>query len=94
MNGEAKFSNVATATSSIRGFLNHYDGRGYSKIVKMDFKKSNFFKDIYEKEIKPWCEMPATIGIKVEFYVYNPNLYMKNQKRFVIEFLETGGFIN
>lgn len=38
--------------------------------------------------------MPATIAIKVEFYVYNPNLYMMNQKRFVIEFLETGGFIN
>lgn len=26
--------------------------------------------------------------------MYNPNLFMINQKRFVIEFLETGGFIN
>ena len=40
----------------------------------MDFNNDNFFKDIYTKEIKPWTEMAATIAIKVEFYVYNPNL--------------------
>ena len=30
----------------------------------------------------------------MEFYVYNPNLHMVDEKRIVIEFLEQGGFIN
>ena len=40
----------------------------------MDFNNKNFFSDIYNKEIKPWTSMQATIAIKVEFYIYNPNL--------------------
>lgn len=91
---EHEYSDETTATSQIRGFLNQYDGKGYQKILKMDFNKKDFFQDIYNTEIKPWTERKAIIAIKVEFYVYNPNLYMLNQKRFVIEFLETGGFIN
>lgn len=81
-------------TSRIRGFINDYDGSGYPKVIKMDFNNVDFFQEIYNTEIKPWTEMHGTIAIKVQFYVYNPNLYMMNQKRFVIEFLETGGFIN
>jgi len=38
--------------------------------------------------------MGSTLAIIMQFYVYNPNLYIMNEKRIVIEFLETGGFIN
>ena len=30
----------------------------------------------------------------VEFYLYNPNLRQAAEKRVIVEFLETGGFIN
>ena len=38
--------------------------------------------------------MDSTLAIIFQFYVYNPNLYIMNEKRIVIEFLETGGIIN
>jgi hypothetical protein len=38
--------------------------------------------------------MNSTLAIIFQFYVYNPNLYLINEKRIVIEFFETGGFYN
>jgi hypothetical protein len=38
--------------------------------------------------------MDSTIAIGISFFIYNPNLYLLEEKRIVIEFLEPGGFIN
>lgn len=38
--------------------------------------------------------MNSTLAIKIQFTVYNPNLALLAEKRIIIEFLETGGFIN
>lgn len=38
--------------------------------------------------------MPSTLVLLFIFNVYNPNLQMIQEKRFLIEFLETGGLIN
>ena len=41
-----------------------------------------------------WLRMESTLAIIIQFIVYNPNLQILNEKRIVLEFLETGGFIN
>jgi hypothetical protein len=38
--------------------------------------------------------MDSTISVMLEFYLYNLNLYQVAEKRIIIEFIETGGFIN
>lgn len=38
--------------------------------------------------------MDSTIAIMLEFYMYNPNLNQVAEKRIMVEFIETGGFIN
>ena len=56
----------------------------------------NFFADMFQREIidQNWTTSPATLAFIMEFYVYNPNLHMVDEKRIVIEYLEQGGFIN
>lgn len=41
-----------------------------------------------------WLTLPSTLSIIISVYVYNPNLYIVDEQRIVIEFLETGGLIN
>lgn len=41
-----------------------------------------------------WIYDPATLAIIIQFNIFNPNLEMLLNKRLVIEFIETGGFIN
>ena len=59
-------------------------------------KNPDFFQDLYQKEVidKGWVDSNSTLAFIIQFYVYNPNYYMVNEKRVVVEFLETGGFIN
>ena len=38
--------------------------------------------------------MGSTLSIIISLYVYNPNLYVVDEQRIIIEFLETGGLIN
>lgn len=38
--------------------------------------------------------MGSTLSIILSVYVYNPNLYVIDEQRIIIEFLETGGLIN
>jgi hypothetical protein len=62
----------------------------------MNISNPNFFADIFQKEVidKKWLVMDSTIAFIIEFYMYNPNLYQIGEKRMIIEFIETGGFIN
>ena len=43
---------------------------------------------------KKWLVMDSTISVHMSFYLYNPNLNQVAEKRIIIEFIETGGFIN
>jgi hypothetical protein len=38
--------------------------------------------------------MGSTLSLIISVYVYNPNLFICDEQRIVIEFLETGGLIN
>ena len=51
---------------------------------------------MFKKEVidQQWMDDDASLAIIMSFYVYNPNLFMIDEKRIVIEFLEPGGFIN
>lgn len=62
----------------------------------MNLSDPNFFADIFQREIidKKWLVMDSTIAIMLEFYLYNPNLFQVAEKRIIVEFIETGGFIN
>ena len=62
----------------------------------MNISNPDFFKEIFLHEVieKKWLVMDSTIAIMIEFYLYNPNLYQVAEKRMIIEFIETGGFIN
>ena len=79
-----------------RGFLNVYQGDGYEKIVKINPDNEDFFRKIFQDEVvnMNWLEMSSTLSIIISVYVYNPNLYICNEQRIIIEFLETGGLIN
>lgn len=82
--------------SSGQGMLHTYDGSGFTKIVAFNMTNKNFFRQMFQEEIidQGWIKMNSTLAIIMQFYVYNPNLYIMNEKRIIVEFLETGGFIN
>jgi hypothetical protein len=50
-----------------------------------------FVKEIINPK---WLELNSTLAIIFQFNVYNPNLQLVSEKRIVLEFFETGGFIN
>ena len=78
-----------------QGFTNIYN-EGFVKVIPMNISNPNFFADIFQTEVidKRWLVMDSTIAIMIEFYLYNPNLSQVAEKRMIIEFIETGGFIN
>ena len=85
--------------SSGWGLVNEYDGSGFSKVVKLDHNNplnKNFFYELIKKELidSEWIEMDSTLALLFIFNIYNPNYHMAQEKRFLIEFLETGGLIN
>jgi hypothetical protein len=79
-----------------RGFLNVYSGDGYEKLIKINTEDEDFFRKMFKEQIMDvkWLEMGSTLSIIISVYVYNPNLYIVDEQRIVIEFLETGGLIN
>jgi len=66
------------------------------KLIKIDTTDENFFQKMFQEEIidVDWLDMGSTLTIIISVYVYNPNLYIVDEQRIVIEFLETGGIIN
>lgn len=79
-----------------RGFVNSYQGKGHSKIVKMNMTNENFFRDFFKEEIidRNFTKMQSTLSIIIQFVIYNPNLQLLQEKHFAIEYLEPGGIIN
>ena len=59
-----------------RGFLNEYDGSGYTQIVKLNMSDENYFRDFFMTEIlhQNLTQLNSTLSIIVQFVVYNPNL--------------------
>ena len=51
---------------------------------------------MFQREIidQNWTRMNSTLAFIMQFYVYNVNLEMIDEKRVVVEFLEQGAFIN
>ena len=66
------------------------------KIANLDMTNKHFFRQMFIDEIinTNWFQMKSTLAVIMQFYVYNPNLFLVQEKRIVLEFLETGGFIN
>lgn len=79
-----------------KGLIQDYDGSGF--IIEAYLNKTNrhFLREMFKKNLvdTKWLEMPSTLAIIIQFYVYNPNLQMMCEKRITIEFMETGGIIN
>lgn len=91
------FTNPFSTLTMGRGMLNTYDGQGFTKIVKLDMKNNkNYFYEMFKKEIvnQGWTRDPQQLAILMSFYVYNSNLWLLEEKRIVIEWLDSGGFIN
>ena len=86
---------IETSAIDGQGLTNEYR-EGFVKVVPMNLSDANYFADIFQKEVidKKWLLMDSTLAIMVEFYLYNPNLRQAAEKRVIVEFLETGGFIN
>ena len=82
--------------SEANGMLHTYNGNGFTKIVKLDMSDPNYFRNTMVEEVinTGWVSKESTLSIIIQLNVYNPNLFIVNQKRIVIEFLETGGIIN
>lgn len=59
-------------------------------------KNENFFRDMFQKEIVDpgWIHEESTLNIILSFFVYNPNLYLIQERTVNIEFIDVGGFIN
>lgn len=83
-------------STAVSGFLYSSVGIGHRKVVKMDFNNTNFFRDMFQKEIvdKNWTRDPATLNIIMSFFIYNPNQFLIQERKINIEFVSVGGFIN
>lgn len=79
-----------------RGFMQGFSGQGYRKVVKMNTTSAHMFADMFEKHIvvPGWIDDPATLGIIITFFIYNPNTFLVQEKKLAIEFLTPGLFIN
>lgn len=81
-----------------KGFINKYDGTGYTKTIAIDMSDPNFFASTFRNEVlnQNWysSDDDETLNVVIEFLIYNPNIDMLAKKNFVIEFLEAGPIIN
>lgn len=79
-----------------RGLLNTYDGKGYTKVVPFNMKNNtHFFYQAIKQEMfnQNWTRDPSQLAVTLSWYIYNPNLWILQEKRVTIEFLDSG-FIN
>jgi hypothetical protein len=62
----------------------------------VNFNDTEFFARTIQNEIikKNWFQYEATVAVIIQWWLYNPNLEIIAEKTLVIEFIESGGFIN
>lgn len=91
-----KYDEPVRSVSVGRGLLNTYDGKGYTKVVPLNVKEnSHFFYQAIKQEMvnQGWTKDPSMLAITLSYHIYNPNLWILQEKRVTIEWLDSG-FIN
>ena len=77
--------------------MNDFDGSGYKKTIKLDYKnRLHFWEHMVDENLikNHWLDLDSTLAIVMVINFYNVHTQIAIEKRIVLEFFEEGGLIN